>query len=635
MNQILIYFFATTIFFNVTIHCSQAQKDTPELSIASIPNQLFVGSKAIVREENFLFEIVDDQEARVSVKKVVTFLDKSGINYYPIKIYYDQLTKVNKINGQLYDKNGVFIRKIKRFDIDDVSAISGFSIYEDSRVKIVDLEHKDFPFTLVLEYDLTTNDLLHLPHWKPVDKPGVSLEVATFVLRFPEQNNVSYKGLNVAPPLEETLADQRRQYTWQVREFKAIKGEPMMIFDRLFPEVRTAMKRINYNGITGISDSWNNLGKYFWGLNESGSALPEALVSDLERIRESAKGDQEIIKKINRYLKENTRYVSVQVGLGNLRPLSPELVFKNKYGDCKALCNYAKAMLNYFGIHSIYTLVNTLEDFQPDLVTDQFDHVVLCIPNRGDTIWMECTDPDLPFDYLGEFSMGKDALLITENGGVLTKTQDLYPFQNCRTVKTDCKIFENGRAEFNTEVKYNFLEFEQVKHLVKASREERMKEYYQSLGMSDIDIRSIELSQKEDAPKVVCELSIASNRFSVSNGDHIIFPAIPFFQEEKPVTIFNSRMTPFEIKNSSHYTDSIYYSLPEEYLKGTWPEDRTIESEFGTYSIAYELLGGKILVVRNRKIKDGVFTPEKYAEYVNYINQIAELEKQKIILTKN
>ena len=46
---------------------------------------------------------------------------------------------------------------------------------------------------------------------------------------------------------------------------------------------------------------------------------------------------REKIRVLYRYLQQNHRYISVQVGIGGMQPISASAVYTNGYGDCKGL----------------------------------------------------------------------------------------------------------------------------------------------------------------------------------------------------------------------------------------------------------------------------------------------------------
>ena len=113
------------------------------------------------------------------------------------------------------------------------------------------------------------------------------------------------------------------------------------------------------------------------------------------------------IKALYEYMQKNTRYFSVSFGIGGYQPIPANEVAKNGYGDCKALSNYMKALLKTVGIESYYTLAKAGEYqyMQADFPSQQFNHVILCVPDNQEMIWLECTSQTKPFNYLGKFHM--------------------------------------------------------------------------------------------------------------------------------------------------------------------------------------------------------------------------------------
>ena len=141
--------------------------DKPEYAVARIPEAMKANAYSVVRRHETVFTVKNPGEATERVRFVVTVLDPKGEDEAKAEVAYDKLRRVNELDGTLYDAVGKEIRKLRKSDVEDRSAVSAGSLMEDTRYRVADFHHTDFPYTVEFTYQLTTRNLMFYPRWLP------------------------------------------------------------------------------------------------------------------------------------------------------------------------------------------------------------------------------------------------------------------------------------------------------------------------------------------------------------------------------------------------------------------------------------------------------------------------------------
>ena len=160
-------------------------------AVKNISAELKKNADAVLRNHTTVFELKSIDKASLKVSYAITILNKNAIDQSQFIEFYDKFSKISSIQAVTYNEAGEKLRRIPKDEIIDYSAIAGYSIYEDNRVKYIDPEVRTVPFTVEYSYEVDLKGLLFLPHWLPNYDFDVSVEHTKFIVIVP--NDLSFR----------------------------------------------------------------------------------------------------------------------------------------------------------------------------------------------------------------------------------------------------------------------------------------------------------------------------------------------------------------------------------------------------------------------------------------------------------
>ncbi|MCG8309973.1 MAG: DUF3857 domain-containing protein [Cytophagales bacterium] len=621
-------------------HTLLAEKEI-KYPYTDIPEDLLKNSNAVIREDISRYEILEVGKGILYVKRAITILNKKADHFAEVGInYYGKLTKNSFLKARSYDKTGRLIKQLKSKDVKDLSSFDGYSIYSDNRIKYFDLRYPDYPYTIEYEYKIEENGFMSLENWVPYSGFNVASQKSSLAIIAPENYIVRYLELNIESTAKERIADGKKKIMWEFGSFPAIKKEPRMPpLQSILPQVITAPTDFEMEGYYGNMDDWASFGKWEKMINQGRDILPEEYAAKLKGLIANEPSRSEKIKKVYEYLQNNTRYVSIQLGIGGWQTYPASSVASNGYGDCKALSNYMKSMLKSIGIDSYYTLVragykapNIIKEFS----SNQFNHMILCVPNYQDTIWLECTNQDNPFGYLGKFTSDRDVLVINDEGGKIVRTKAYTKKDNGQYQITNVFLDKNGSAKVSLSTKCTGLQYENYAYLLDVGESEQKKWLFRNLDIPGFELDNFILSQeKKIIPEVNVDIDVSIQRFASVSGKRLFFqPNV--FNKSKPISIpQKDRQFDFVIDIPFEDFDTVRIETPQGYHLEFIPENVSINSKFGKYESNVTANEELIIYTRMCSMEKGTFQNNEYMNYVKFMNEIAKADKLRLVLVKS
>lgn len=626
-----------------TFSTLQADKPDPTYAAAYIAPQLKENAHTVVREYKEVFKVNSLSNAVTRVKVAYTILNKkSDANI--INLYYDKMKKVKWIKGAIYDSRGKLIKKIKKSNLIDHSAISS-SLYADNRALSYKAPQTSYPYTIAYEYEETTTTTMWYPTWVIQDDYGVSVEKSHFQIILPKNYKFRYKVKNVELKLKESTTKKgNTSYQWIAFNLKALEKEPFSPSYRdIFPMIRTAPNSFKIDDHRGDMSSWENLGRFNYDLNKDRDVLSPTMAAKVKELTKDATTQAEKINILYKYMQDNMRYVSVQLGIGGWQTFDAQYVEKNKYGDCKALTNFMKSMLKAVNITAHPALIRmgrSKSTQDEDFPSASFNHVILYVPSDSEETkeptWLECTSSNDPAGYIGEGTNDRFALVYSEKGGKLIKTPMLTPKENLLMYKTTIDILPNGDARIKsnqTEKGYQQDRLRQMSFY--GNKEEQEKYLRESLDLPNFKINEYNIEPNKTEPITNTTLDILVNKYVSKAGKRIFIRPNAINRISYIPSKVSERQYPIVGSNSFLDKDEVIVNIPEGYKVESVPTKAfELKSEFGQYEITITQKENQLIYNRVLMIKNFNLPKEKYKDLRKFFKEVSKMDKLKVVLVQ-
>jgi hypothetical protein len=617
--------------------CTVAQ----DYSVSLIPDSLKENANMVKRFEETRVVIRGIGKAVVYNKYAYTILNEEGDRYAEYTSSYSKLRSLSDISGRLFDASGKVLRSVKKKDITDYPYDDESTLASDYRYKSHNFNYRQYPYTVEYEDEITLNGIYTFPAWQPVRSGNIAIQQERFVIETDPGYQLRYKQCNyVGTPLVGNTG-KVKSYVWEVKNLAPLQYESFQPgWEEVTTRVMIAPGDFEYSGYQGNMSSWQDIGKFGLLLNQGRDILPEPVKKAVHDLADSEPDKKEKIRKLYEYLQQNTRYISIQLGIGGLQPFDATYVATKKYGDCKALSNYMTSLLKEAGIRSHYVWVNAgkgKKGLQEDFPNDYFNHIIVCVPDAKDSMWLECTSQTSPAGYMGSFTGNRQALLITEEGGKLAWTPRYQVNENEQLRRVDAVIDAEGNLSAEVSTVFTGIQQEETHGLIhSASKEQREKYLNSALNLPTYKVDKIEYAEQKKVIPVVNEnLHITSAAYATVSGKRLFITPNLFNRLGYKLSTDKPRHFDIEFTSAYRDVDTIIIKIPEGYTPEALPKNVAVSNKFGKYEISFTLTGNLIRVLRVNEMMAGRYPPADYEELAKFYADMYKADRNRMVFVKN
>lgn len=589
-----------------------------------IPEELMANSDAVVRNASteMVYNSPNDAVERRLLR--ITILNQAAAEKGCFVCTVDRQSTLREFRGTLYDADGKVLRKLKRGELSYSEYSSGLA--DDAGYYLLEVHAPRVPYTVEFEYEIAHTDaILSFAPFIPVTSTSTSLEKAVYTLSMPAGTPFGYKARRIGEP-EKSSDKGRDTYRWRIEGWKALPSEAMSpdAYD-LLPMVLAVPYDFRYARTQGSMRDWRSFGAWQWGLLQGRDLLPEELRTEIHARTDSIASPRDKVRALYDYLGQSTRYVSIQLGIGGLQPMSAEEVFRTKFGDCKALTNYLRAMLAECGIASDYAIINLdrARMFRDFASASQANHAILRVPLERDTLWLECTNTEMPFGYIHNDIAGHDAILITPQGGEFV-TLPRYADSLNRMVRcVELELAADGSARGHVRERFEMTQYEWMMGFARLEPRKQRDFLLRRLNIPTVSVENISCTEScEDQPSIEIAYDFTTPSYVSFSGQSGFVPLFPF--DGYSLVTARTRTRDFHRETGYLDIDRIRIRLADGVRIEALPRPADFANDFGTSRLQIVQTDDGIEMEYRTLSRSGDFPREELEQY----RRIAEARKE-------
>lgn len=614
---ILLVFFITT---------TNAQVD-----LNSIPDSLKENAEAILLSNNEVLEIFkNDLLVNTEVSELL-ILTHDNTDANKMIVAYDKFTKIEEINLTVFSLEGKKLKSVKKKEFVDQAHEDGISIAVDTRFLYYKISGLKPPYIIKREVKTVSTQSLNLGGYTPSPWDKVAVLNSVYTIINNDVNNTLRMNISIWGAPKSDTTETRHTHTWQTG-FLTVNRLKAIALSNIDKRILPVLENFQMDGVQGSLKTWNAFGKWLNTLNQNMDILSEASTEEIKKVIGTEKDKHEIVKKLYAYLQQNMRYVSIQLGIGGYKPMPAQSVHDFKYGDCKALSNYMKALLKVADIPSRYVIINAGNNtLSPDIadVRNVFNHAILAVPMDGDTIFLECTSSSNHMGYQGSFTGNRKALMIDEENSKLINTKSYLHQQNI--IENEVQISNLNTPEalisLNQTLSGIGTEYYQLNYLSDYT-EDKFRNYLLDNvfeGATNFTVR------KRNYPSTY-EYDFASSKKILKTGSRFFIDVNMVKLPKSIVSDMSANTASFKIKTGYTISDTYRIAIPEGCLVEKNIKDFSFQSEAMDIKIETLATLGQIEMIRKMVFKAGDYTKMEAVNREAVLTQFKKSNTDKIVV---
>lgn len=430
-------------------------------------------------------------------------------------------------------------------------------------------------------------------------------------------------------------------YSFKVKDVPAIKSEPKDLgVAYTEPHIIIQIKSFENEGqkvrhFQNTGDLYNWYMQLYRMANNDNSVLK----SQVARLVEGKKTDEEKIKAIYYWVQDNIRYIAYEDGYAGYIPAKVQDVFAEKYGDCKGMANLLTEMLKLAGYSAHFTWIGTkhipYDHSVPAMCVD--NHVITTVYLQGKEYFLDGTEKFAPFGENAFRIQGKSALI--EKGESFD--EKIVPVSNAannriKTVATlslsEGQLKGHVKVLLTGEERKNFHNYYHA--IAKQARDDFLKEMLEfgNANLTAANVKTSDLQNRDIPVEINGDIDLSNNINVIGDNQYV---SIDFFPKNlRSYMPDEKRSRGFDLESTFAFEDEIELIIPAGKKCIDLPAKLVIDNPGYAFNGSYEVAGNKVKLKKTLTIKEHVIPEDQLPSWRNFLEQLKEFNSYLLTVTK-
>ena len=379
--------------------------------------------------------------------------------------------------------------------------------------------------------------------------------------------------------------------------------------------------------------------RYYSGFVKNLNTIEDEPLKKLSlSITENKKTEEEKLKAIFYWVKDNIKYIAFENGYEGFIPREASLVFQRKFGDCKDMASIITSMAKYANIPNVYLAWigtrNIPYSFTTIASPSTTDHMIAVYKKGTEYIFLDATDQETQYGISSSFIQDKEALLyngetshivkvpITSSDKSLIKDSVIFTIENE-------KIVGNGHLEISGYNRTNTLnqigdssnktKFELMKSLVlKGNNKFNLNDYCEE-----------NVKERDKSYEVLYDFDIANYAVKV---DAVLYVNLFFDKYYEKLTLEKDREANYDFDYLSKFNSNVECVVPENYTVSYVPKGFELENDLLKIKIQYLQKGNSIQLTSTLELKKIMLEKKDFALWNETVKQLKSNYSETIVL---